>query len=321
MATKMKTGRMTVKTTTKPNGGGGRTQDEFKKMSAADQYKEWSAKERREPQYDYTPGIGRKAGGLKLTPSELEEFNKQNAAKGYNMRAKEVRYAKGDEGVASGVPRQYQVFYADPNKEKQYYKTTNKVTPNTIQKTPEKVSVGSLATKKLSSPTIKATLKTAPKKKEMVSKAIEGPSGKGRQMKNNPRVSGPFQSNKLTKTDLNIKGQIAGAKFRKEQKMAGAYERTRSLADENQGPNVWAGAFSKEKKAGYQAMRKDLKAARKETGVNVRSAVKDTRLSQKFEKKEQVGKTRYFTKAKLSETVEKKPGMKGKMQAGKMRYK
>jgi hypothetical protein len=154
----------------------------------------------------------------------------------------------------------------------------------------------------------------------MVNKAIEAPAGKRRQIKKNPRVSGPIQKNKLTKTDLNIKGQIAGAKFRKEEKLAGAYTRTKSLADENQGPNVVAGAFSKEKKAGYKAMRSDLKAARKETGVKIGSAMRDTRKAQKFEKKEQVGKTSYFTKAKMNEKVEKKPGMKGRMQAGKMRY-
>ena len=67
-------------------------------------------------------------------------------------------------------------------------------------------------------------------------------------------------------------------------------------------------------------MRSDLKAARKETGVKVGSAIRDTRKAQKFEKKEQVGKTSYFTKSKMNEKVEKKTGMKGRMQAGKMRY-
>jgi hypothetical protein len=243
---------------------------------------------------------------------------------GYNMKAKEVWYAKGSEGAEGakyGKPGPHQVYYADPSKEKQYYKSPAKVTPATPVKTPEKVEVGKLPTRKLGSSTPSRSLATATKKTEMVNKAIEGPAGKRRQMKKNPRVSGPIQSNKLTKTDLNVKGQIAGAKFRREEKLAGAYTRTKALADENQGPNVVAGAFSKEKKAGYKTMRSDLKAARKETGVKVGSAIRDTRKAQKFEKKEQVGKTSYFTKAKMNEKVEKKPGMKGRMQAGKMRYK
>jgi hypothetical protein len=310
----MKKGRMTVKTTTKPNGGGGRTQAQYKSMSAEDQYKEWSALQKKEPNYEYTAGIGRKAGGLKLTPSELEAFNKDEESRGTNMRAKEVRYAKGDEGASSGRPKHYHVYYADPSKEKQYYKSPAKVTPATPVKTPEKVEVGKLPTRKLGSSTPSRSLATATKKTEMVNKAIEGPGVKGRSFKKQGSVT-----NRL-KPQGGLARGAEGRKFRKEEKLAGAYTRTKALADETQGPNVVAGAFSKEKKAGYKAMRSDLKAARKETGVKVGSAIRDTRKAQKFEKKEQVGKTSYFTKSKMNEKVEKKTGMKGRMQAGKMRY-
>jgi len=323
MATKMRTGRMTVKTTTKGPGDPTKPKN-LKQVTVTgdrgynDQEKEFLKLGNRS--YEYYPGLGKKAGGVKLTPSELEEFNKNYESQGGKLKYKEVRYDPKDPINKGGVKR-FQGDYAHPTKEKQYYKSQPKINPATPQKAPEKIPVGSLPTRKLTTSTPTRTLATAPKKKEMVSKAIEAPAGKGRKMKNTPRVGGSIQKNKLTKTDLNIKGQIAGAKFRREEKLAGAYTRTKSLADENQGPNVRAGAFSKEKKAGYQALRSDLKAARKETGVKVGSALRDARKSQKFEKKEQVGKTKYFTKAKMSEQVEKKPGMKGRMQAGKMRYK
>lgn len=332
MATKMRTGRMTVKTTTKPNGGGGRTIAQYKSMSAEDQYKEWVSEQKKAPNYEYSAGIGRKAGGAKLSDSELELFNKNKEAEGFNMLAKEVRYSKGDEGASSGKPSGFQVYYADPTKDKALYdaaakkrqsaaKGTDRFNPSTSPKKVEKVEVGKLPTRKLASSTPKPTLMTPQKRTEMVNKAIEGPGGKTRQFKNTPRVGGPIQKNKITKTKLNIKGQIEGAKFRREEKLAGAYERTKALADENQGPRIVAGAFSKEKKAGYKTMRSDLRAARKETGVKVGSAIRDTRKAQRFEKKEQVGKTKYFTKAKMNEKVEKKPGMKPINQAGKTRYK
>jgi hypothetical protein len=333
MATKMKTGRMTVKTTTRAPGdpknlkqvtvtgknptSGGRTQAQYKSMSAEDQYKEWVSEQRKAPNYEYTAGIGRKAGGSKLSPSELELFNKEQESMGYNMKAKEVWYAKGSEGAEGakyGKPGFHQVYYADPSKEKQYYKSPAKVTPSTPVKTPEKVKVGNLPTRKLGSSTPSRSLATATKKTEMVNKAIEGPGVKGRSFKKQGSVT-----NRL-KPQGGLARGAEGRKFRKEEKLAGAYTRTKALADENQGPNVVAGAFSKEKKAGYKAMRSDLKAARKETGVKVGSAIRDTRKAQKFEKKEQVGKTSYFTKSKMNEKVEKKTGMKGRMQAGKMRY-
>jgi hypothetical protein len=330
MATKMRTGRMTVKTTTKGPGdpknlkqvtvtgkkttSGGRTQAQYKSMSADDQYKEWVSEQRKAPNYEYTAGIGRKAGGSKLSPSELELFNKEQESMGYNMKAKEVRYAKGDEGASSGRPKHYHVYYADPSKEKQYYKSPAKVTPATPVKTPEKVEVGKLPTRKLQQTNTNLSLMKPQKRTEMVNKAIGGPGVKGKSFKKKASVT-----NRL-KSVSGLPKVSEDRKFRKEEKLAGAYTRTKSLADENQGPNVVAGAFSKEKKAGYKAMRSDLKAARKETGVKVGSAMRDTRKAQKFEKKEQVGKTSYFTKSKMNEKVEKKTGMKGRMQAGKMRY-
>ena len=162
----------------------------------------------------------------------------------------------------------------------------------------------------------------------MVNKAIEAPAGKRRQMKKNPRVSGPIQKNKLTKTDLNIKGQIEGAKFRREEKLAGAYTRTKEAIQKKGDDASWNMGLHPKNKA-KQTMLKDfkgeLKTAKKSATDKVAkkaagSAIKDVRKSQRFEKREVAGRNKYFTKEKMAEQVEKKPGMKGRMQAGKMRY-
>ena len=325
MATKMRTGRTTVKTTTKPNGGGGRTIAQYKSMSAEDQYKEWVSDQKKAPNYEYSAGIGRKAGGAKLSDSELELYNKDKESEGFNMLAKEVRYVKGSEGASSGKPGFHQVYYADPVKDKALYdayakkrqsaaKGTDRFNPSTSPKKVEKVEVGKLPTRKLVSSTPKPTLMQPQKRTEMVNKAIKGPGIEGRSFKKKASVT-----NRLKGGSINTGAE--GRKYRREEKLAGAYERTKALADENQGPRVVAGAFSKEKKAGYKTMRSDLRAARKETGVKVGSAIRDTRKAQRFEKKEQVGKTKYFTKVKMNEKVEKKPGMTAINQAGKTRYK
>ncbi len=319
---------MTVKTTTKAPGDpvkvGG------KKLPVVtvtgDKYAGYSESEKdflkRGNQNDnYVPGGGKYAKDIvRMTPDELEKFNEKNLALGGRLKYKEVRYNPNDPINKDGVNR-YQGDYAHPVKDKKFYNSPKRFTPNATPKTPEKMEVGKLPTRKLTISSPQATLAKAPKKKEMVAKAIEGPKGQGRQFKSAPKAGKFTSGNRILKSAGTPGGGAEGRKFRKEEKLAGAYERTKFLADDNQGPNVWAGAFSKEKKAGYQAMRKDLRAARKETGVKVGSAIKDTRKAQKFEKKEQAGKTKYFTKSKMAETIEKKPTSKGKMQAGKMRYK
>jgi hypothetical protein len=263
---------------------------------------------------NYVPGGGRYSKGIvKMNPSQLEEFNKQNLAKGGKLKYKEVRYDPNNPMNKDGV-NSFQGDFAHPERDRKFYQSPVSFTPKAPVKTPEKVEVGKLPTRKLGSSTPSATLQKPQKRTEMVNKAIEGPGVKGKSFKKKASVT-----NRL-KSVSGLPKVSEDRKFRKEEKLAGAYTRTKSLADENQGPNVVAGAFSKEKKAGYKAMRSDLKAARKETGVKIGSAMRDTRKAQKFEKKEQVGKTSYFTKAKMNEKVEKKPGMKGRMQAGKMRY-
>ena len=309
----MRKGRMTVKTTTKPVSGGGKTTPAKKEDKYAG-YNEIEKEFLRGTGTDnYVAGGGRYSKGItKMTPSQLEEFNKQNLAKGNKLKYKEVRYDANNPMNKDGVTS-FQGDFAHPERDKKFYQTPVNFTPKMQAKPSGKGEVGKLPTRKLTQSTPSPTL-IQKKKPEMVNKAIEGPGVKGKSFKNKASVT-----NRLKGGSTNTGAE--GRKYRKEEKLAGAYTRTKALADENQGPRVVAGAFSKEKKAGYKTMRSDLRAARKETGVKVGSAIRDTRKAQKFEKKEQVGKTKYFTKVKMNEKVEKKPGMTAINQAGKTRYK
>lgn len=304
----MKTGRMTVKTTTKPVSSGKTTP-----AKKEDKYAGYSGIEkgflRGDQQFS---SVSR--GFSKATPEQLEEVNKRHIASGGKLKYKEIRYDPNADVNKDGI-MSFQGTFAHPERDKKFYETPAKVTPKAPVKTPEKVEVGKLPTRKLTQSTPKLTLMQPQKRTEMVPKAIEAPGGKSKSFKKQGSVT-----NRL-KSQGGLAGGAEGRKYRKEEKLAGAYERTKALADENQGPRVVAGAFSKEKKAGYKTMRSDLRAARKETGVKVGSAIRDTRKAQKFEKKEQVGKTKYFTKSKLAETVKKTPSMKPVTQAGKTRYK
>jgi hypothetical protein len=309
MATKMRTGRMTVKTTTKAPGEPAKKKDKYAGYNESEK----GFLTGTVGNDNYVAGGGRLSKNyVKATPAQLEEFNKQHIARGNKLKYKELRFDPTADSNKDGI-NSYQGTYAHPERDKKFYQSPVSFTPKAPVKTPEKVEVGKLPTRKLTQSTPSPTL-IQKKKPEMVNKAIEGPGVKGKSFKKKASVT-----NRL-KSVSGLPKVSEDRKFRKEEKLAGAYTRTKSLADENQGPNVVAGAFSKEKKAGYKAMRSDLKAARKETGVKIGSAMRDTRKAQKFEKKEQVGKTSYFTKAKMNEKVEKKPGMKGRMQAGKMRY-
>ena len=299
---------MTVKTTTKAPGD----PKNLKQVTVTgDKYAGYSESEKdflkRGNQNDnYVPGGGKYAKDIvRMTPDELEKFNEKNLAQGGRLKYKEVRYNPNDPINKDGVNR-YQGDYAHPVKDKKFYDSPKRFTPNATPKTPEKMEVGKLPTKKLTISSPQATLAKAPKKKEMVAKAIEGPKGKGRQFKSAPQAGKFTSGNRILKSAGTPGGGAEGRKFRKEEKLAGAYVRTQKLADKGQGAKSFRG---------------DLKAARKETGVKVGSAIKDTRKAQKFENKEAAGKIKYFTKSKMAETIEKKPTTKGKMQAGKMRYK
>jgi hypothetical protein len=340
----MRKGRMTVKTTTKPNTGikpkvtttpsvtvTGQRKFTEGATTAEGQWKEYGST----PRDEYYQGYGKKTKHQKLKDDQMKAFREKERGMGGKLLAKEVRFDPTDKAkpMENGLPTRYQVDYYNPTTEKAAYEAESR------RRYAEEGSPV-MKTRKLTQSNTSLKPMTPQKRTEMVNKAIQAPGGKTRQFKNTPRVGGPIQKNKITKTKLNVKGQIEGAKFRREEKLAGAYERSKKYADQNtpedvrKGANVAAGAFSKEKKAGYKSLRSDIKSEIKGASkLNVspeakagykkelKGALKDTRKSQKFEKKEQVGKTKYFTKAKMNETVKKTPSMKPVNQAGKTRYK
>lgn len=337
MATKMRTGRTTVKTTTKPNTGikpkvtttpettvTGKRKFSEGATTAEAQWKEYGST----PRDEYYQGYGKKTKHTKLKDDQMKAFRERERGMGGKLLAKEVRFDPTDKAkpMENGLPTRYQVDYYNPTTEKAAYETESRR---------RYAEEGSPVMKTRKLPQSNTSLKPMlpQKRTEMVNKAIEAPGGKSKSFKKQGSVT-----NRL-KSQGGLAGGAEGRKYRKEEKLAGAYTRSKKYADQNtpedvkKGANVAAGAFSKEKKAGYKSLRKDIKSEIKGASkLNVspeakagykkelKGALKDTRKSQKFEKKEQAGKTKYFTKSKMAETVKKTPSMKGRMQAGKMRY-
>jgi len=292
--------------------------------TAEGQWKEYGST----PRDEYYQGYGKKTKHQKLKDDQLKAFRERERGMGGKLLAKEVRFDPTDKAkpMENGLPTRYQVDYYNPTTEKAAYETESR------RRYAEEGSPV-MKTRKLAASTPSRKLEISPKRKETVSKAIEAPGGKSKSFKKQGSVTGRLKS------QGGLAGGSEGRKFRKEEKLAGAYTRSKKYADQNspedvkKGANVAAGAFSKEKKAGYKSLRSDIKSEMKGASkLNVspeakagykkelKGALKDTRKSQKFEKKEQAGKTKYFSKSKMNETVEKKPSMKGRMQAGKMRY-
>lgn len=292
------------------------------KESVEEQWKKYKAI----PNDPNAAGVGSKKYHKKASPEAVKAFNEQQRRKGIKLLATEIRYDDTDKALTfddKGVPSRRLVDYANPTKDRALYeKDFKERNAETLKNIPV------MKTRKAQQiPQAGASIMSQKKRTETVSKAIDAPKGKGMSFKNKASVT-----NRL-KPQGTLAGGTEGRKFRKEEKLAGAYTRTKARAEENQGPRVVAGAFSKEKKAGYKTMRSDIRAEKKGASkLNVspeakagyvkelKGALKDTHKSQKFEKKEQVGKTKYFTKSKMAETVKKTPSMKGRMQAGKMRY-
>lgn len=358
MATKMRTGRTTVKTTTKPvskpssdrfttgKGGAkntpevtvtGKRKEFVPPKDLEGQWKYYG----KDPRHEYEPGLGKKTKHQKLSAEELDRYNAEERKGGMQLIAKEVRWDPTDKSKEwqGAKPGRFQADYYDPIKDKAVYDAAAKKRKDEyIAAEKAKYTKTTPPAKPTPAPPAKPTGLPAgtqeystpgPRKPvEMVNKAILPPSGKGRQFKNTPRVGGPIQKNKVTKANLNIKGQIEGAKFRREEKLAGAYTRTKEAIQKKGDDASWnMGLHPKNKNK--QAMLKDfkgeLKSAKKsatDKGAKkaAGSAIKDVRKSQRFEKREVAGKNKYFTKSKMAEQVEKKSNMKGVMQAGKMRY-
>lgn len=278
--------------------------------NAEAQWKEYSSA----PNYEYYPGLGKKTKHSKLSGEELKSFRERDREMGVKLLAKEVRWDPTNKAKPldeAGRPTRYQVDYYNPKTEKAAYETESR------RRYAEEGSPVMKTKKAQQLPQAKATLISPKKKTEMVSKAIEAPKGKGMSFKKKASVT-----NRL-KPQGGLAGGAEGRKFRKEEKLAGAYTRTKGLVSDREGMGL--SPKNKSKQAMLKEFKGELKSARKSvtdkgTKATLTGAIKDIRKSQKFEKKEMANKTKYFTKSKMADTVEKKQGMKGKMQAGKMRY-
>jgi hypothetical protein len=267
------------------------------------------------PNYEYYPGLGKKTKHQKLKDDQMKSFRERDREMGVKLLAKEVRWDPTNKAKPldeAGRPTRYQVDYYNPTTEKAAYETESR------RRYAEEGSPVMKTRKAQQLPQTKATLISPKKKTEMVSKAIQAPAGKTKSFKKQGSVTDRLKSKGA------LAGGAEGRKFRKEEKLAGSYERTKALVSDREGMGL--SPKNKNKQAMLKDFTGELKSARKSatdkrTKTNLTGAIKDIRKSQKFEKKEMAGKTKYFNKSKMADTVEKKPSSKGVYQAGKLRYK
>lgn len=277
--------------------------------TAEGQWKEYGST----PRDEYYQGYGKKTKHQKLKDDQMKAFREKERGMGGKLLAKEVRFDPTDKAkpMENGLPTRYQVDYYNPTTEKAAYETESR------RRYTEEGSPVMKTRKAQQLPQTKATLISPKKKTEMVNKAIQAPAGKTKSFKKQGSVTDRLKSKGA------LAGGAEGRKYRKEEKLAGSYERTKALVSDREGMGL--SPKNKNKQAMLKDFTGELKSARKSatdkrTKTNLTGAIKDVRKSQKFEKKEMAGKTKYFNKSKMADTVEKKPSMKGRMQAGKMRY-
>jgi hypothetical protein len=277
--------------------------------TAEAQWKEYGST----PADAYYQGYGKKTKHTKLKDDQMKAFREKDRGMGVKLLAKEVRFDPTDKAkpMENGLPTRYQVDYYNPTTEKAAYEAESR------RRYAEEGSPVMKTRKAQQLPQTKATLISPKKKPEMVSKAIEAPAGKTKSFKKQGSVTDRLKSKGA------LAGGAEGRRYRKEEKLAGSYERTKALVSDREGMGL--SPKNKNKQAMLKDFTGELKSARKSatdkrTKTNLTGAIKDVRKSQKFEKKEMAGKTKYFNKSKMADTVEKTPSMKGRKQAGKMRY-
>lgn len=123
----------------------------------------------------------------------------------------------------------------------------------------------------------------------------------------------------VTNVKATAKNIVGPAKFKREEKLAGAYERNKAGLT----------GTSKEKIADLKGQRKYLRSAEMKntngmTPQKLRGERKSLRQAEKYVKKEAKGKIKYFTKEALGKTMEvtdsKSKTKSKKIQAGKIRF-
>jgi len=208
--------------------------------------------------------------------------------------------------------------------------TTKK--PTTAPTPSKSEPVGNLAIKKATTIATKSDDRIkAPKYKVPV--AIERPGKGGGLKKVTGKKAGSSFGKRVTKnvglTDLKgrVKGAVANAKFNREEKLAGAYERNKAGLS----------GTSKEKVAELKANRKYLRSkemlrtgagttdkSRAERAQALAKERKSIRQAERYVKKEVKGKVKYFTQEAMNKTQELTAAEMNKRkktnQAGKVRY-
>jgi hypothetical protein len=155
---------------------------------------------------------------------------------------------------------------------------------------------------------------------------IKRPSSVGGRLKITGKKAGASFNKRATKnvgtTVLagKVRGAVQNAKFNREEKLAGAYERRKAGLSQ---------MSSKEKAADLKGQRKYLRSSEMKNTVGMdrktlSGAKKDLRQAEKYVKKEAKGKVKYFTQEALNKkqelTAAEMKKRKATNQAGKTRY-
>ena len=286
--------------------------------------------------------------GERRVPSEFKPFSEQNYSResivpmqpadtsSFSKPGYRVDLSRSQKVTDSNA---YQPTYIklSPNSGKKSTKTTTEKKPTTKKPTtaptPSKSEpVGNLAIKKATTIATKSDDRIqAPKYKVAV--AIERPGKGGGLKKVTGKKAGSSFGKRVTKnvglTGLKgrVKGAVANAKFNREEKLAGAYERNKAGLS----------GTSKEKVAELKANRKYLRSkemlrtgagttdkSRAERAQALAKERKSIRQAERYVKKEVKGKVKYFTQDAMNKTQDLTSAqikkMKGTKQAGKVRY-
>ena len=205
-------------------------------------------------------------------------------------------------------------------------KTVTKKTTTAPNKS-EDVKVGTLPIRKATTieTTRKEELVKRPKSTITVPVEVKRPSKVSGRLKITGKKAGASFNKRATKnvgtTVLagRVRGAVQNAKFNREEKLAGGYERVGKAVEQR-------GASMKENVKDIKEYKKYVKSAegKKTLGKEAKSIKKDLNLSKRYLKREDKGKNKYFNKEALNKTQEmtlsELKKSKGKTQAGRTRY-
>jgi hypothetical protein len=179
----------------------------------------------------------------------------------------------------------------------------------------ESKAIGKLPIRKISASASKSDMIQKPKKTVPVEVKYKKEIKVKRQT-----AGGKMGSRIVSNAKATAKNIVGPAKFKREEKLAGAYERNKAGLSQ---------MSSKEKVADLKGQRKYLRSSemKKTAGMTpqkLKEAKKGLRQAEKYVKKEASGKVKYFTQAALGKTMEvtdsKSKTKSKKIQAGKVRY-